>query len=453
MTISNQGKIDTVGTESVLALQKANRSSFCQALQLIRCFDADPGNSRVAATLSLLFDRLQLKDSSERLYSWLYHYISVFATEPPRSQTDQSEKVLAVAAYLFISDRNGFDLGAPESYLSTYIEYASSQSWFGDSFLAFYCNSLSDWTACQTVNAYFEDRFERFLARRHVPAICQAVLTLHTRLSAIDLDRSLEVLFNALSSQSISLNHASWGLMAFSKLAETASRTNMANKLAELIDKQLTDHVSDLVRESRLYTALAKIWGDVAQADIHHLESSSTYKGGSSVDVTLNVSGPTSPSQDVPGQNKNTENRLSLADVGLALVALHFSGRHELLGVVATDEARLISSLQKAQELEEEGKVVLRRAENTVSSILAILVTFALGLALILYFLGGNISVALDVSEISWRNIDVFLWAVVWIDSLLAQIQTLWSGGSAIRGLLQIPLLRHFLKADKRIWK
>ena len=421
-------------TGSPLALHKAYRCSFYQFLQLVRCFDSDPGNPRVAAMLSLLFQRLQLRNSLERLSLWLQAYVSPFISESPRSQTDQPEKVLAVAAYLFIADQAGLDIAMPESHLSAYIQYASRQSWFGDSFLAFFCSSLRGWAVCQAANTYFRANFKRFLSKNHIPTICQAVITLDADLPEVDIDRSLTTVCSALSSQDVSLNHAAWGLMALSRHIQIDTCRSVANDIAELIDERLGDCLSDLLQESRLHRVLAMIWAGAEQADVrHYVESLSASECDPLDRMTRATKWP------------------SLADVGLALIALHTAGRHELLGVVSAEQARLISSLQQAHDLNQEGSVVLSRSENVLGSMLAITVTFVLGSALALYFLGGDIHFAIDLSKASWRNIDDFLWGVVWVDYMIAQIQALLSGGSAIRGLLQIPLLRHFPRARKQI--
>ena len=257
-----------------------------------------------------------------------------------------------------------------------------------------------------------------------------------------------------LSDHAMSLSHAAWGLMALSRATLMNDYQSTAKRLAELIDVRLMEYLSELIRESRLFGLLALIWSGAEQTDVHrYLDLFSTSDNGSLASVDLDNSGTIRLSFNVLGRSGELANSgvtwPSLADVGLALTAMHTAGKHRLIGVVETEETRLVSWLQKAQRQEQEGAIVLSRLENTVGSLLAIAATLVLGLAAGLYFLGARFHFALDLSQVSWRDIDVFLWMVVWGDYVLAQIQTLRSGGSAISGMLQIPILRHLARHEK----
>ena len=90
-----------VTNSTPLVLYKISQSSFQQAFQLASCFDTEPGNAVTAAFLALLFQQTESRDSLIKLRDWLNTHVSSFISKPLREQTDQVDKVLAVAAYLY----------------------------------------------------------------------------------------------------------------------------------------------------------------------------------------------------------------------------------------------------------------------------------------------------------------------------------------------------------------
>jgi hypothetical protein len=451
-----ESQASTGSAELPFNLQRIWLSSFYQALQLVRCFDSDPGNPTAAAVLSLLFQRLQVGDSLKKLHLWLYNYVSPYVDNEPRNQTDQIEKTLAVASYLYISDHISFGTRRiRRQRLTNYIEYASTQQWFADSFLAFYCSLLEDIGACGDVSRYFGNNLERFLARKHIPALCQALLVLgDNQLSKTNRQRSIETVCDSLTSPSVSLNHAAWGLMALSHHGLVKNYQSTIEQLAELVDSHLMEHILRLIRESKWPSLLALRWSGAEQADTQrHPRAFSKHGDKPLTKVELNSNGNIRLSPDVQESSDEltwgSTPQLSLTDIGLALAALHAADRYSLVGVTLAEESRLVSFLQKAQRLSQEGSIVLSRPENIVASLLAIATTAILGVALWLYFVGARFSFNLDLSKASWRDIDVWLAMVAWSDYMLAQIQALCSGDSAISGMLKIPLLRHFAGAQQ----
>lgn len=432
-------------------IQRAWRPSFSQALQLVRCFDSEPGSPRGAALLSMLFQQLHIQSSLKTLHSWLYEYVSVFATDTPRDQTDLIEKTLAIAVYLRTSEQNSFNIALPEGSLIDYIEYASRQSWLGDPFLAFYCSSIETVHVCRNAEAYFEANFERFLAKRHIPGICQALLVLDGRLSKLDRERAYETVCSIVLNQDAPLAHASWGLMALHRSVSIDTCQSVSRYLTERLDAKLTELMSAVVKESQLFGLLALIWSGADQTNIvHHLRDSATDDHDRLVHVDLDSPGTIRLAFNVTAANGDSlasvADRPPLTDISLALIAMHTAGRHRLIGVPESEEERLISALQRAQQLEKESSVIISRPESIVGSILGITMTVVVGLGVILYFSGSRVRFSLDLSQVSWRDIDVFLWLIVWVDYVLSQIQAFRSGKSAIAGMLEIPIVRHLTR-------
>lgn len=438
----------TLETELPFHLQKTWRSSFYQALQLVRSLDFTPSNSTTAAIFSLLFQQLDIKPSLKSLHTWLDSYIFPFATDNLRNQADQSEKSLAVATYLYISEQNNFDICFPSGDLIDHIEYASNQAWFGDSFLAFYCHNLrNNVVACENVGEYFRDNFERFLIKRHVPSICQTLLVLGSQLPDKDREKASGVICSALSERPLSLNHAAWGLLALSSNSNHEYQSEVTRLISQ-IDSELTDFTAGLLRESQLSGLLFLMRSGSDREDLRRfVDRLPTVSPNSFVDV--NLSNPESVSitfncarEDLETVN-NQFNHPLLADTALALLAMHSAQAHNVLGVVEADETRLISCLQTVKYLEREGSVVLYRQENILSNLLAIVATFLVGLTGGLFFLGVKLDYVFDFSKVSYRDFDIALFALVWADFLWSQVQALRSGQSALHGMLQLPLIRH----------
>jgi|GEM_PF-5265418 len=112
-------------TESEISFYQTWQPLFSEGLEILQCFDSSPGTPNIAAALSLVFDVTKQVESQNRLGHWLFQYIEPFLLNPIRDEQNLQEKTLAIATYLFISDRVNLDQKLPEEYLINYIEYAS----------------------------------------------------------------------------------------------------------------------------------------------------------------------------------------------------------------------------------------------------------------------------------------------------------------------------------------
>lgn len=439
---------ETVGAANSvpLALHSTNQSGFQQAYQLASCFDIEPGNAVTAAFLSLLFQQTGARDSLVKLRDWLNTYVSSFIKKPLREQADQVEKVLAVAAYLYTSYQTR-QKTFNQSQLFEYINYAQKQSWFDDTFIAFYCGFLKDEVdTCREVDNFFKSNLDIFLSKKNIPAICQALIVLSEKASDVDRQRCHQVIRQRMENSALPLRDSAWVLWSM-HTAVDVSNQQAAQELANVIHTRLQEYMSMLVRESQVFSLLALMLNDMGQADLRrYVTSISANNTSSLVKLTFHEGVVNLSKADSLG---NTDmDRLSVADVSLALIALSATGWHRLIGVPQAQENHLRSSLRKAQELTE-GAVIISKGELSVANILAIILEMILGVVIFSYFLDVKLNFSFDVSQVSLpdslRDIDLSILLVAgWLDHLAAQIKALRSGKSAIEGMLQLPILRHF---------
>lgn len=437
---------ETVGAANPipLVLHSTNQSGFQQAYQLASCFDIEPGNAVTAAFLSLLFQQTGSRDSLMKLRDWLNTYVSSFIKKPLREQADQVEKVLAVAAYLYTSyqtKQKTFN----QSQLVAYISYAQKQSWFDDTFIAFYCGFLKDEVdTCREVDNFFKNNLDIFISKKNIPAICQALIVLSEKVSDVDRQRCYQVIRQRMEYSALSLRDSAWVLWSM----HTADDSNqqLAQELANVIHTRLQEYMSILVRESQVFSLLALMLNDMGQADLRrYVTSISANNTGSLIALTFHEGVVNLSKADSLG---NTDmDGLSVADISLALIALSATGWHRLIGVPQAQESQLVSSLRKAEELTE-GAVIISKGELAVANILAIILEMILGVVIFSYFLNVKLNFSFDVSQVSLpdslRDIDLSALLVAgWLDHLAAQIGALRSGKSAIEGMLQLPILRH----------
>lgn len=433
-------------TNSVpLSLHSVNQSGFQQAFQLASCFDIEPGNTVTAAFLSLLFQQTGSRDSLMKVRDWLNAYVSSFIKKPLREQADQVEKVLAVAAYLHASyqtKQKTFN----QSQLFEYINYAQKQSWFDDTFIAFYCGFLKDEVdTCREVDNFFKSNLDIFLSKKNIPAICQALIVLSEKITDVDRQRCYQVIRQRMEYSALPLRDSAWVLWSMYTAADVSNQQS-AQELANVIHTRLQEYMSMLVRESQVFSLLALMLNDMEQADLRRYAASISANNTSSfVKLTFHEGVVNLSKADSLG--KTDMDRLSVADVSLALIALSATGWHRLIGVPQAQEKQLKTSLRKAQELTE-GDVIVSKRELAVANILAIILEMTLGVIIFSYFLNVKLNLSFDVSQVSLpdslRDIDLSALLVAgWLDHLAAQIRALRSGKSAIEGMLQLPILRH----------
>lgn len=424
-----------------LVLQKTFRRGFYECLQIVRCFDTFPGSPTTAAYLSLLFQKLQIQSSLSHLHISLAAYIESFIAQHPRNQTDLSGKVLAAAIYLNISDLNKLPCEFPERRLIDYIEYAAEQSWLQDSFLAYYCSYLEDSvTVCQGARAYFTDNFELFLNRRSISAVSQALIVLGETLAVPERVRGYKHLYTVTTGDN-SIRHSSWALTALandrSSIVDLASR----RRLVEHLERHLSEYSTQLVQKAGMPSLLALIWSKTDLTDIQQYFEHVAVHEETQV-YTVDCIDPSHLRLDIDLANLGGE-LTSVADVAVALIALAVAGEHRIVGVVEAEEGRLETALIHAQRLQEAGLVPISRKENTLLGGIALITVFSAGAAICLFFLEANVAIQWDFSKVSWRNWNVWVFAVFWIDYMLAMVQAIASGESVAKGMTQLPLIRH----------
>lgn len=395
------------------------RNCYSQGLQIVRCFDYFPGTFRTAAFLSIVF--LQTQDESklsiETLQQWLHEEISGFIDSNPRDIPDQTDKILAVATYLNILYRTRVDTYLPKNRLQEYISYAHNQSWFNDPFIAFYCYALSnEIEQCSNTKDFLVSIFPQLLDKKNIASICQAIIIAKDRLTSTMLEEGYDVLLNEFEGTSKTLGNTAWLLWA---IVDQKSVNNMisTSDLVNLIDTKLESIFSELFRETYLFHYLAYAW----------------YKNNDKIFVDEN-------------SDPIIRGRLpSLSEIGISLVALRTSGHHLLYGLTK-DRKDMILDLAEKGEIIKEGGSILTKRDVFTENILILIATLILGISIML-LLWGSIDITFDTNN--FKQVDFWGFVLIFFDYVIGIIQAIFSGKSAAKSLFQLPLLRHFIKANK----
>lgn len=436
-----------VTNSTPLVLYKISQSSFQQAFQLASCFDTEPGNAVTAAFLALLFQQTESRDSLIKLRDWLNTHVSSFISKPLREQTDQVDKVLAVAAYLYTAYRTKRRVSNQSQFLE-YISYAQKQSWFDNTFLAFFCSFLKDEIdACREVDGFFKSNLDTFLSKKNIPAICQALIVLNEQILVVDRQRCYQTIEHRMEHATLPLRDSAWVLWSTYTAIENSDQ-QLTQELASVINDQLQEYMSMLIRESQIFSIIALLLNDIGQADLGgYITSISATNTNSPVQLTYNEGEVNLSLSKANRLGKTNIDGLSMADISLALTALSATGWHRMIGVPQAQEEQLTSSLEKTQELK--GGVIISKGELRVANFLAIMLEAIIGIIIFSYFLKVKWNFSVDVSQVSLadslRDIDLSVLLVAgWLDHLFAQVKALRSGKSAVEGMFQLPILRHF---------
>lgn len=441
------------GTPSV-PLHRIWHPIFYQTLQFLRCFDKNPGTPVLAAHLSILFYDLGIQSSLENLHNWLESYVSSFIFEDPRDQADLSDKTLAVAVYLFVCDNTELTFGMPEAYLIDYIEYASSQDWFNNTHLAYYCHFLREHVqACENIHSYFTEHFSLFVDRQHVPSIAQSLIVLDGSNEKVDKHSGYSVILNALAEEHCSTNHIAWGLAALSSSFHAPSEPGKIENFWGKLEQSLDEYMTRLLQESKIPVLLAMLWGGIEVENLRDKVS-----GSLTIETLSEISdGPEgyhSHSKvciQLPGASTAFDS-LSLVDLAVALFAIYRGRRHKIVGVAASEEDDIQNAMTNLHTLKQEKGIVISRLENFFTLLLTLFVTAIIAGGFLLYFLEAELRLPFVFKGQIPRDLDVTFTAVACIAFMIAQILAFRAGKSPISmGLQQLPLLRNIPSISRSI--
>ena len=425
-------------TKSEISIYQTWQPQFIELLEILQCFDSAPGTPNVAAALSLVFDITKQTESQKRLGHWLVQYIEPFLLNSIRDEQNLQEKTLAIAAYLFISATVDLDQKLPDEYLINYIEYASSQSWFEDHFLAFYCHFLKDQVAaCEKISEFFRQNYERVLTRKHIPAISQSLIVLRGILTETEARRGYELLESLLNENS-NFSHIAWGLWA------SSTNKEQPEKLITIAQNRINDAFWFVRRNSGIsgLLVIASIGG--RRSEIHdylnNVDKSHTQRR---IKITVEDNLFSVDMNSVTGSTTGND-VLSIFDLCLALIGFSKSKYDKLAYIIGLDDKNLRQVSERIKRISSQGGIDLSKAEKNVLNTLVIF-TLALILCWTVFLqLGGGIKLELSKLSIYNWNIEEILLAVPLLDYLLGTIQSVRADGNAAKGLLRLPILRHW---------
>ena len=157
-------------------LHKSMVYEYAQALQVLDLVKREALSPYVASLLAIIFNHSEKQNCLEEIREWLFNYITPYLYSDPRDQADLREKTLAISTYYLVENPNDQKYLLPNEFLNRYLEYASKQDWYGDSFLAFAVSLLYDRNAIhENALSYFNQRYMTFLAQQDIQAISQAL--------------------------------------------------------------------------------------------------------------------------------------------------------------------------------------------------------------------------------------------------------------------------------------
>ena len=419
------------------------RPTYYDALQLVKCFDIDPGTPNAAALLSLLYEEHNLSSCRGNLKKWLYEYILPFALNPIRNEQNLVEKTLAIAVFIFLSKEDSDNIKLPDEQLINYIEYAEKQFWLNDPFLAFYCHFLKDQlVSCENVADYFKTNYELFLQKKNVSAISQSLIVLKNDLSNTDKQRGFNVIVDLLERKEITNKNLAWALWALSP--QSGLYTPVIEKLASMLDEEISRLLNDIQRESGLAIVFAMMLTGVSDLHIENYIKELKKNSASKIKISQNN---TRYEFSVEPNIRDKNSNLSLNDLGLTLIAMH-TAQYDKAAYIRGVQKERITDLEHSLKYLSQGSIILSKFERSAVNFLVIFFTIFVGL-LALFIQTGFPAKFTDI-KLDWESVVIL---VVWLDYLLAQVQAVWSGKSALDGIKKIPLIRHgfsmFMKTKK----
>lgn len=429
-----------------ISIQQTWQPLFSDVLDIVKCFDSSPETPNIAAALSLVFDITKQTESQKRLGHWLVQYIEPFLLNPIRGEQNLQEKTLAIATYLFVSERVKLNQKLPDEYLIKYIDYASSQSWFEDHFLAFYCGFLKDQiVACQKISEFFLQNYELVLAKKHIPAISQSLIILKGIITETESKRGCELLAILLG-EGISFSHMLWGLWALS----VNEQNSVSEKLITIVQSKISDAFWSTRRDSGILGILAivSIGGEQEQIQ-EYVNKQTNEQAQEKVKITIENDSFSVDTRSISSAKTGAE-PITIFDLCLALICLNNNKHDKVVYVTGLDDKNLLKVSGMIKRLSTDGGIELSRAEKNILNALSIFMIFLI-LCVVVYFqLGGVLSPDFtNLSVFNW-SLEKFLIEIALIDYLLGAIQSARTEGNSLKGLLRLPIFRHWQDYQNR---
>ena len=403
---------------------------YAQALQVLDLAKKEALSPYVASLLAIIFSRSENQNCLGDLREWLSNYITPYLYSDPRNQADLREKTLAISTYYLVENPNDLVNSLPNEFLNKYIEYASKQDWYGDSFLAFIIGLLSDkHVISESALAYFNNKYSTFLEQQNIQAISQALFLIPTIGNSLR-ESGLEIIRKSVANPYAQTYEKSWGLIGISKSVNQSDielQSHLKTGLYEELAHMTTSFFSKLIS-----TTIKSKYGqsDKAKKDTNQDEN------------RIEVDGDIEETQFVQSSD------IDVAELSLITLSILLSDTFFNLSIIGISEKQIVEFLDYENK-NEKGFVQISRSANVIGNILAIIFTFLAGTLASIYLFGLRIENNQIVSTSNPALSDLLI-LPVWADYLLSQIQAVFRGESALEGMKEIPLLRHLLHFRKK---
>lgn len=411
-------------------LSKSIVNEYAQALQVLDLAKKEALSPYVASLLAIIFSRSENQNCLGELREWLSNYITPYLYSDPRNQADLREKTLAISTYYLVENPNDLVNSLPNEFLNKYIEYASKQDWYGDSFLAFIIGLLSDkHVISESALAYFNNKYSTFLEQQNIQAISQALFLIPSIGNSLR-ESGLEIIRTSIANPYAQTYEKSWGLIGISKSVNQSDielKSHLKTGLYEELAHMTTSFFSKLIS-----TTIRSKYGqsDKAKRDTNQDEN------------RVEVDGDIEETQFVQSSD------IDVAELSLITLSILLSDTFFNLSIVGIPEKQIVEFLDYENK-NEKGFVQISRSANVIGNILAIIFTFLAGTLASIYLFGLRIDNNQIVSTSNPALSDLLI-LPVWADYLLSQIQAVSRGESALEGMKEIPLLRHLLHFRKK---
>jgi len=411
-------------------LSKSIVYEYAQALQVLDLAKKEALSPYVASLLAIIFSRSENQNCLGDLREWLSNYITPYLYSDPRNQADLREKTLAISTYYLVENPNDLVNSLPNEFLNKYIEYASKQDWYGDSFLAFIIGLLSDkHVISESALAYFNNKYSTFLEQQNIQAISQALFLIPTIGNSLR-ESGLEIIRTSIANPYAQTYEKSWGLIGISKSVNQSDielQSHLKTGLYEELAHMTTWYFSKLIS-----TTIKSKYGqsDKAKRDTNQDEK------------RVEVDGDIEETQFVQSSD------IDVAELSLITLSILLSDTFFNLSIIGISEKQIVEFLDYENK-NEKGFVQISRSANVIGNILAIIFTFLAGTLASIYLFGLRIENNQIVSTSNPALSDLLI-LPVWADYLLSQIQAVFRGESALEGMKEIPLLRHLLHFRKK---
>lgn len=411
-------------------LSKSIVYEYAQALQVLDLAKKEVLSPYVASLLAIIFSRSENQNCLGDLREWLSNYITPYLYSDPRNQADLREKTLAISTYYLVENPNDLVNSLPNEFLNKYIEYASKQDWYGDSFLAFIIGLLSDkHVISESALAYFNNKYSTFLEQQNIQAISQALFLIPTIGNSLR-ESGLEIIRTSIANPYAQTYEKSWGLIGISK-SVNQSDIELQSHLKTGLYEELA-HVTTSFFSKLISTTIKSKYGqsDKAKRDTNQDEK------------RVEVDGDIEETQFVQSSD------IDVAELSLITSSILLSDTFFNLSIIGISEKQIVEFLDYENK-NEKGFVQISRSANVIGNILAIIFTFLAGTLASIYLFGLRIENNQIVSTSNPALSDLLI-LPVWADYLLSQIQAVFRGESALEGMKEIPLLRHLLHFRKK---